>query len=179
MQQHIEYLNGKIRENELKINILQSQLNENTIHKKQLVRKIKILSAGLELSDYSGNNIENINNKSEDKNNNEESNDINVKSSNNTLNNNINNGKKKKIYGIKRHSFVKAVNENNSLGENIVDNLENTKEQKKNNNNHNNSEDGETILEENVSEASSKNKNIKINNDDESDKNDKSFYNED
>jgi hypothetical protein len=173
MQQHIDYLNGKIRENEFKINILQSQLNENNIHKKQLVRKIKILSAGIELSDYSGNNIENINNKSEDKNNNEETNDANGKSSNNTLNSNINNGKKKKIYGIKRHSFVKALNENNSLGENIVDNLENVQEPK--NKNNNNSEDGETISEENISETSSKNKTLKINNDDENDKNDKSF----
>ena len=37
MQQHIDYLNGKIRENDFKINILQSQLNENNIYKKQLL----------------------------------------------------------------------------------------------------------------------------------------------
>ena len=158
MQQHIDYLNGKIRENEFKINILQSQLNENTIHKKQLLRKIKILSAGLEFSDYSNNNIENIN-KSEDKNNNEETN---TKATNKS-NNNTNNAKKKKTNGVKRHSFAKVSNENNSVGEN----------------NHNNSEDGETILEENVSEASSKHKALKLINDDESNRNDKTFYNED
>ena len=57
MQQHIDYLNGKIRENDFKINILQSQLNENNIYKKQLLQKVKILSAGLELSEFNGNNI--------------------------------------------------------------------------------------------------------------------------
>jgi hypothetical protein len=175
MQQQIDYLNGKIRENELKINILQSQLNENNIYKRQLLKKVKILSAGLELSESSGNNIiveNNINNKNEIKNNNEElteNNEI------NNINNNIINSNKKKLNGVRRASFIKGLNESNSLADNIVDNLEPIKDQK---NNHNNSEfinEGDTILEENVSETSSKNKNTKIINEDESEKNYKSF----
>ena len=164
MQQHIDYLNGKIRENEIKINILQSQLNENTIHKKQLIKKVKILSAGLE-NELGGNNIiDNINNKVDDKNNEE----INDNKTSNIINNNNNNSKKNKINGIRRRSFINALNESNSISDNIVENLEIIKEQT--NNNHNNSEfinEGDKILEENVSEASSKRK---INNDDDNDR---------
>ena len=175
MQQHIDYLNGKIRENEFKINILQSQLNENNIHKKQLLKKVKILTAGIELSDLSSNNLiaENINkNESKDKNNE----DISDNKATTTLNNTSINGNKKKLNGIRRRSFISGLNESNSLGDNIVDNLDNTKDQK--NYNHNNSEfinEGDTILEENVSETSSKNRNLKLNNEDESEKNYKSF----
>ena len=175
MQQHIDYLNGKIRENEFKINILQSQLNENNIHKKQLLKKVKILTAGIELSDFSSNNIAlDNNNKNENKDKNNE--DINDNKATTTLNNTSINANKKKQNGIRRRSFISGLNENNSIGDNIVDNLDSTKDQK--NNNHNNSEfinEGDTILEENVSEASSKNRNLKLNNEDESEKNFKSF----
>ena len=176
MQQHIDYLNGKIRENDFKINILQSQLNENNIYKKQLLKKVKILSAGLELSEFSGNNInadKNINNKIELKSNNEESTENNAS---NNQNINIINLKKKKLNGVRRGSFINTLNESNSLGDNNFDNLEPIKDQKYN---HNNSEfineGDDAILEENVSEATSKNKDIKINNEEESEKNYKSF----
>ena len=181
MQQHIDYLNGKIRENELKINILQSQLNENTIHKKQLIKKVKILASGLELNEYNGNknNQDNINNKTKtDNKTNEEANDN--KSSNQLNNNNTNNinDKKKRLNKIRRSSFINALNKSNSLGENIVDNLNNIKEKNNNNQNQNNSDfinEGDTILEENVSESSSKSQKLKLNNEDESEKNSKSF----
>ena len=176
MQQHIDYLNGKIRENELKINILQSQLNENNIHKKQLIKKVKILATGLELNEFNGNNIiqDNNNNKTEIKNNEE----INENKST-QLNNNQNlNDKKKKFNKIRRSSFINSLSESNSLGENIVNNLNSIKEQNNNIHNNNNSDfinEGDTILEENVSETSSQRKDIKLNNEDESEKNSKSF----
>ena len=134
---------------------------------------MKILSSGLELNEFSGNNIKidkNINHKNEAQNNNEDSTDNNEL---NSSNNNIINSKKKKLNGIRRGSFINALNESNSLGYNIADNIENLKDQK---NYHNNSEfinEGDTILEENASEASSKNKNK--NNEEESEKNYKSF----
>ena len=176
MQQHIDYLNGKIRENDFKINILQSQLNENNIYKKQLLKKVKILSAGLELSEFSGNNIsadKNINNKKELKSNNEESTENNAS---NNQNINIINLKKKKLNGVRRGSFINTLNESNSIGDNNFDNLEPIKGQKYN---HNNSEfinkGDDAILEENVSDSTSKNKDIKINNEEDSEKNYKSF----
>lgn len=62
MQQQIDYLNGKIRDGELKINILQAQLNESKLEKKQLLKRVKILSEGFESNGF---NLENINNKNE------------------------------------------------------------------------------------------------------------------
>ena len=69
MQQQIDYLNEKIRENELKINILQAQLNESKIEKKQLLKRIKILKEGFEFNEFNLIQKENnINNKNKKKN---------------------------------------------------------------------------------------------------------------
>ena len=69
MQQQIDYLNEKIRENELKINILQAQLNESKIEKKQLLKRIKILKEGFEFNEFNIIQKENnINNKNKKKN---------------------------------------------------------------------------------------------------------------
>ena len=62
MQQQIDYLNDKIREKELKLNILQAQLNEAKLEKKQLLKRVKILSERFELNELNSNHIEeNIN----------------------------------------------------------------------------------------------------------------------
>ena len=148
MQQQIDYLNSKIREYEIKINILQSQLNENGIEKKQLIKKVKILSAGLESIDYSGNN-DNVNN------NNSNNEEINDKKAKNDQNRSIN-LKKIKTNGLRRNSFINNSSVESNSSRDSDDNLDNNaKEQKKNNNNNNNSfmNEGETILEENVSET--------------------------
>jgi hypothetical protein len=148
MQQQIDYLNTKIREYEIKINILQSQLNEKGIEKKQLIKKVKILSAGLESIDYSGNN-DNVNNNNS---NNWENND---KKAKNEQNRSIN-LKKIKTNGLRRNSFINNSSvESNSLRDSEENLDNNAKDQKKNNNNNNNSfiNEGETILEENVSET--------------------------
>ena len=146
MQQQIDYLNTKIREYEIKINILQSQLNEKGIEKKQLIKKVKILSAGLESIDYSRNN-DNVNNINS---NNEE---INDKKEKNDQNQSIN--LKQKTNSLRRNSSINnSSDESNSLKDSD-DNLDNNaKDQKKNNNNNNSfMNEGETILEENVSET--------------------------
>ena len=52
MQKQIDYLNGKIRENELKLNILQAQLNETKLEKKQLLKRVKILTEGFQFKEY-------------------------------------------------------------------------------------------------------------------------------
>ena len=68
MQQQIDYLNEKIRENELKINIFQAQLNESKIEKKQLLKRIKILKEGFEFNEFNIIQKENnINNKNKEK----------------------------------------------------------------------------------------------------------------
>ena len=68
MQQQIDYLNEKIRENELKINIFQAQLNESKIEKKQLLKRIKILKEGFDFSEFNPKqNEDNINNKNKEK----------------------------------------------------------------------------------------------------------------
>lgn len=70
MQQQIDYLSSKIRDRELKINILQSQLNENKLEKKQLLKRVKILSEGFEINEFNINHFEdNVNNKIESQNN--------------------------------------------------------------------------------------------------------------
>ena len=63
MQQQIDYLNTNIREREIKINIIQAQLNESKIENKQLLKRIKILTEGFELKNNK--NEENFNNKNE------------------------------------------------------------------------------------------------------------------
>ena len=66
MQQQIDYLSSKIRDRELKINILQSQLNEIKLEKKQLLKRVKILSEGFDLNEFNINHMEeNINNKNQ------------------------------------------------------------------------------------------------------------------
>ena len=145
MQQQIDYLNTKIREYEVKINILQSQLNENGIEKKQLIKKVKILSAGIESIDYSRNN-DNVNNNNS---NNEESND---KKTKNEQNRSIN-LKKIKPNGLRRNSFINNSSvESNSLRDSD-DNLDNNAKDQKKNNNNSFINEGETIFEENVSET--------------------------
>jgi len=150
MQQQIDYLNTKIREYEIKINILQSQLNEKGIEKKQLIKKVKILSAGIESIDYSGNNDNNINIINSK---NEETNDKKAKNDQiPTIN-----LKKIKENELRRNSSISNSSvESNSLRDSD-DNLDNNaKDQKKSNNNNNNNSsmnEGETILEENVSET--------------------------
>ena len=68
MQQQIDYLNDKIREKELKLNILQAQLNEAKLEKKQLLKRVKILSERFELNELNSNHIEeNIKNNNEKK----------------------------------------------------------------------------------------------------------------
>ena len=70
MQQQIDYLTGKIRERELKINILQAQLNESKLEKKHLLKRVKILSEGFEVNEFNTNHLEeNVNNKNETQNN--------------------------------------------------------------------------------------------------------------
>ena len=58
MQQQIDYLSSKIRDRELKINILQSQLNEIKLEKKQLLKRVKILSEGFDLNEFNINHME-------------------------------------------------------------------------------------------------------------------------
>ena len=175
MQQQIDYLNGKIRENDIKINILQSQLNENNIAKKQLLKKVKILSSGLESIDYSDNNINidnvNNNNKNED---NKSKKEINKETNIQNYNVNI---KKLKLNGNRRQSFANASIDSSSMRDNNVENSDNIKDQKNNNNNSFINNEGKTILEENVSDSSSKRRNI--NDEDDSDKNCKSFCDKD
>ena len=66
MQQQIDYLSSKIRDRELKINILQSQLNEIKLEKKQLLKRVKILSEGFDLNEFNINHMEeNVNNKNQ------------------------------------------------------------------------------------------------------------------
>ena len=69
MQQQIDYLNDKIREKELKLNILQAQLNEAKLEKKQLLKRVKILSERCELNEFNINHIEDNFNNNEKKNN--------------------------------------------------------------------------------------------------------------
>ena len=63
MQQQIDYLNTKIREGEIKINILQAQLNESKIENKQLLKRINILTEGFEFT--ANKNEEIFNNKND------------------------------------------------------------------------------------------------------------------
>ena len=52
MQQQIDFLNTKIREGEIKINILQAHLNESKIENKQLLKRVKILTEGFEFNEF-------------------------------------------------------------------------------------------------------------------------------
>ena len=143
MQQQIDYLNSKIRDSELKINILQAQLNESKLEKKQLLKRVKILSEGFEFNEFNTNRLDdNFNNRKE-------------------------NQKQKKNKKIKS-------NNNKFQDEISVDNSD-FKGQKENNSIELGNE-GDSIIEVNLSEETNKNKTIKLNKTNNDDSEDNSKY---
>ena len=116
MQQQIEYLNTKIREGEIKLNILQAQLNESKIENKQLLKRIKILTEGFEFNAYA----ENFNNKNENQSNKKKKNNkIKLKKNKNQHENSIDS---LEIKGQKINNSIEVGNEGESIsGENFFE----------------------------------------------------------
>ena len=134
MQKQIDYLNGKIRENELKLNILQAQLNETKIEKKQLLKRVKILTEGFQFKEYN----RTINEKTEKQNKKKEIKKIKLNENKNQEENSIDNFEFK---GQKLNNSIEFGNEGDSLSEkNLIEEINNNNNEIKYNKDNDDSE---------------------------------------
>ena len=134
MQKQIDYLNGKIRENELKLNILQAQLNETKIEKKQLLKRVKILTEGFKFKEYN----RTINEKTEKQNKKKEIKKIKFNENKNQEENSIDNFEFK---GQKLNNSIEFGNEGDSLSEkNLIEEINNNNKEIKYNKDNDDSE---------------------------------------